>query len=173
MLFERHLARPPVAAFDDLKYLTPNVSGRMDHLRAAILRPQLADLPRQVARWNALYLAVENGLRNTPGLQVIDRHAKESIVGSSIQFLLPEFTADDICALMARCAARGVELKWFGADEPVAFTSRYDSWRYAPQQSLPKTDAILAGLMDMRLPLTFTPADCTLIADIIRDEVMG
>jgi hypothetical protein len=27
----------------------------MDHLRAAILRVQLADLPTQVDRWNALY----------------------------------------------------------------------------------------------------------------------
>jgi hypothetical protein len=42
---------------------------------------------------------------------------------------------------------------------PVAFTSRYDSWRYAPPQSLPKTDAILAGLIDMRLPLTFSTED--------------
>ncbi len=27
--------------------------------------------------------------------------------------------------------ARGVEFKWFGAPEPVAFTSRYEHWRYA------------------------------------------
>jgi len=42
MLFERHLAGPPKEAFAELKYDTPNISGRMDHLRAAILRPQLA-----------------------------------------------------------------------------------------------------------------------------------
>jgi hypothetical protein len=71
------------------------------------------------------------------------------------------------------CAARGVDLKWFGAAEPVAFTSRYDSWRYAPAQRLPKTDALLAGLVDMRLPLTFSVEDATLIAGIIRDEVRG
>jgi hypothetical protein len=76
-------------------------------------------------------------------------------------------------ALLAACAARGVELKWFGAAEPVAFTSRYDSWRYAPPQRLPRTDAILAGLIDMRLPLTFSEADVGLIAEIIRDEVTG
>ena len=64
-----------------------------------------------------------------------------------------------------------MELKWFGAEEPVAFTSRYDSWRYAPPQSLPKTDKVLAGLVDMRLPLTFSDEDATLIASIIRDEV--
>jgi hypothetical protein len=74
---------------------------------------------------------------------------------------------------VAACAARGVELKWFGAAEPVAFTSRYDSWRFAPPQRLPRTDAILAGLVDMRLPLTFCEADCRLITGIIRDEVMS
>ena len=35
---------------------------------------------------------------------------------------------------------RGVELKWFGPEEPVAFTSRYDSWRYLDNiPELPKT----------------------------------
>jgi hypothetical protein len=49
-----------------------------------------------------------------------------------------------------------VELKWFGAGDPVAFTSRYVHWRYAGAQSCPATDRILAGLVDMRLPLTFS-----------------
>ena len=62
MLFERHLAGPPKEAFAQIKYETPNISGRMDHLRAAILRPQLADLDTQVQRWNDRYVAVEDGL---------------------------------------------------------------------------------------------------------------
>ncbi|AHM02558.1 Aminotransferase, DegT/DnrJ/EryC1/StrS family [Roseibacterium elongatum DSM 19469] len=173
MLYPRHTASPPVETFEKVKWATPNVSGRMDHLRAAILRVQLADLPRQVARWNDLYTTVEDGLRNTPGLAVIKRDARESIVGSSIQFRLPGAAPTTIATVLRGCAARGVELKWFGAEEPVAFTSRYDSWRYAPPQSLPRTDAILAGLIDMRLPLTFSVADAGLIAEIIRDEVMA
>jgi dTDP-4-amino-4,6-dideoxygalactose transaminase len=171
MLYPRHTARPPVDTFEKVKWVTPNVSGRMDHLRAAILRVQLADLPAQVARWNALYATLEEGLRNTPGLRVIERHPKESIVGSSIQFLLPDTAPQTIAQILQGCAARGVELKWFGAETPVAFTSRYDSWRYAEAQSLPQTDAILAGLIDMRLPLTFSTDDAALIAEIIRDEV--
>jgi len=171
MLFARHSASPPVDTFENVKYLTPNVSGRMDHLRASILRPQLADLSAQIDRWNALYRTVEEGLRNTPGLQVIERPAAESIVGSSIQWLLPGQSPDSIRGFVAACAARGVELKWFGEAEPKAFTSRYDSWRYAPAQSLPNTDRILAGLIDMRLPLTFSPNDAALIAEIVRDEV--
>ncbi|WP_071673635.1 DegT/DnrJ/EryC1/StrS family aminotransferase [Nioella nitratireducens] len=171
MLYARHRAAPPPEAFEQIKWVTPNVSGRMDNLRAAILRPQLADLPCQIDRWNALYRAVEDGLRNTPGLKVIERPVEESIVGSSIQFLLPAFSEQQIAAVLQACVARGVELKWFGGAEPVAFTSRYDSWRYASPQSLPNTDRILTGLMDMRLPLTFSVEDARVIAQIIREEV--
>ncbi|MEN8891274.1 DegT/DnrJ/EryC1/StrS family aminotransferase [Planktotalea arctica] len=171
MLFERHLAGPPKEAYALIKYETPNISGRMDHLRAAILRPQLADLETQVQRWNDRYRAVEQGLADTPGLTVIKRHAKESYVGSSIQFLLEGWNGEAVNAAIARCAARGVELKWFGGAEPVAFTSRYDSWRYAPSEAMPGTDEILRGIVDMRLPLTFSESDCAQVARIIRAEV--
>ena len=78
----------------------------------------------------------------------------------------------DAC-VSARCAARGVELKWFGAPDPVGFTSRYEHWRYAAPNPLPQTDAVLAGLIDMRLPLTFSLEDAALIARIIRAEVLA
>jgi dTDP-4-amino-4,6-dideoxygalactose transaminase len=171
MLFERHLAGPPKEAFDEVKYTTPNISGRMDNLRAAILRPQIADLPAQCARWNERYHALEKGLRDTPGLTVIERPDKERIVGSSIQFLLLDWAGSAVREVISRCAARGVELKWFGAPEPTAFTSRYDSWRYAPVTPMPASDRVLAGIVDMRVPLTFSLADCDLIARIIRAEV--
>ncbi len=171
MLYERHLAAPARAVFERVKYDTPNVSGRMDNLRAAILRPQLRALDRQVKRWNDRYRMVEAGLRGTPGLTVIERDARETPVGSSIQFLLLDWAPSRVQSVLERCAARGVELKWFGGAEPTGFTSRYDSWRYAPSEPLPASDRILAGLLDMRLPLTFSLEDCALIARIIRTEV--
>ena len=173
MLYERHAAAPPKEAFERVKYDTPNISGRMDNLRAAILRPQLKALDAQVAKWNARYARVEEGLRNCPGLKVIERAPEGRFVGSSIQFLLPGNTPAQIERFVQGCAARGVELKWFGAAEPKAFTSRYDSWRYAPAQRLPQTDRVLAGLIDMRLPLTFSLDDCATIARIIADEAVS
>lgn len=171
MLFERHLAAPDASVFERIKYDIPNISGRMDNLRAAILRPQLRDLETQVQRWNERYRSVESGLRGTPGLQVIERPAAEAYVGSSIQFLLLDWAGDRVQEVLRRCLARGVELKWFGAPEPSAFTSRYDNWHYAPAQSLPKSDRILDGILDMRVPLTFSTRDCAQIARIIRAEV--
>ncbi len=171
MLYERHRAGPPPETFAKIKYETPNVSGRMDNLRAAILRPQLRLLSEQAGKWNARYRVVEAGLRDTPGLRLVDRPEGEGFVASSFQFLLLDWSEDKVREVVARCAARGVELKWFGAPEPVAFTSRYDSWRYAPHAPMPATDRVLAGILDMRLPLTFSLDDCALIARIIRAEV--
>jgi dTDP-4-amino-4,6-dideoxygalactose transaminase len=171
MLYARHRAAPPPEVFDRVKYDTPNISGRMDNLRAAILRPQLRDLAVQAGRWNERYRVVEAGLAETPGLTLVPRPSEEGFVASSFQFLLTDWSPDAVRDVLSRCLARGVELKWFGAAEPVAFTSRYDSWRYAPVPSLPQTDRVLAGLIDMRLPLTFSLDDCALIARIIRAEV--
>lgn len=171
MLYPRHRAAPPAAHFEALKYDTPNVSGRMDNLRAAVLRPQIATLPERVARWNALYRVMEAGLAGVPGLRLVPRPQAEAYVGSSFQFLLPEHGPERIAAFVARLAARGVELKWFGPAEPAGFTSRYDSWKYAPVQRLPRTDRVVAALLDLRLPLTFGEADVAQIARIIASEV--
>ncbi|MEL7177075.1 MAG: aminotransferase class I/II-fold pyridoxal phosphate-dependent enzyme [Pseudomonadota bacterium] len=171
MMYGRHSAAPAPEVFDDIRLETPNISGRMDNLRAAILRPQLRDLPRQCARWNDLYRAVEDGLAQTPGLYLPHRPEAEDYVMSSFQFLLLDWDAVAIRKVIAGCLNRGVELKWFGADDPVAFTSKYDSWRYANPQPMPQTDRVLHGVLDMRLPLTFSVEDCAVIARIIRDEV--
>ncbi|KGM48554.1 DegT/DnrJ/EryC1/StrS family aminotransferase [Pseudooceanicola atlanticus] len=171
MLYDRHLAAPGPEVFEKVKYVTPNVSGRMDNLRAAILRPQLRRLYEQCERWNERYRTVEAGLRDTPGLRIVERPAKERYVGSSIQVLLLDWTDKAVNEVIDRCKARGVELKWFGGAEPSGFTSRYDSWRYAPSDRLPQTDRVLRGIIDMRLPLTFSLEDCALLARIIRAEV--
>ncbi len=110
---------------------------------------------------------------SVPGLRLVERPKQETYVGSSFQFLLPDWSPARVGAFLARTLARGVELKWFGAANPVAFTSRYQHWAYADPQSLPRTDAILAGLIDMRVPLTFSVEDCAQIARIIRAEALA
>ncbi|MEO1677407.1 MAG: DegT/DnrJ/EryC1/StrS family aminotransferase [Pseudomonadota bacterium] len=171
MLYARNGTAPAPDVFATLTHNMPNVSGRMDHLRAAILRPQLARLAENCAAWTARYQAVERGLAGIPGLHLIDRPQAEGFVGSSFQFRLPGWDPAQIEGLVAACAARGVELKWFGADQPKGFTSRYSHWGYADPPVLPQTDRVLAGLLDMRLPLTFSLDDCALIARIIAEEV--
>ena len=171
MLYARHRAAPGPEVFEALKLDVPNVSSRMDNLRAAILRPQIGMLEDRRARWRVLYQGLEAGLAGVPRLRLIPRPQVEDYTGSSFQFLLPGWEPALVAALVAACAARGVELKWFGAAEPQGFTSRYAHWRYAAPEALPQTDCILAGLIDLRLPLTFTPGDVALIGRIIAEEV--
>jgi dTDP-4-amino-4,6-dideoxygalactose transaminase len=170
MLYARHRAAPGPEMFEALKLDVPNVSSRMDNLRAAILRPQIAMLDDRRARWRVLYQGMEAGLAGVPGVKLIPRPQVEDYMGSSFQFLLPGWEPARVAALVAACAERGVELKWFGAADPLGFTSRYAHWRYAAPEALPQTDRVLAGLIDMRLPLTFTPQDVALIARIIAEE---
>ena len=171
MLYARHRAAPGPEVFEALKLDVPNVSSRMDNLRAAILRPQIGMLEDRRARWRVLYQGLEAGLAGVPRLRLIPRPQVEDYTGSSFQFLLPGWEPALVAALVAACAARGVELKWFGAAEPQGFTSRYAHWRYAAPEALPQTDCILSGLIDLRLPLTFTPGDVALIGRIIAEEV--
>ncbi len=167
MLYERHGAAPDASHFTDIRLDTPNCSGRMDNLRAAILRPQLAELDRNIARWNDRYRTLEKALGRSGFFHLPERPKAESYVGSSIQFLLEGISQDYAQAFVAANTALGVELKWFGAEEPVAFTSNHHSWRYLEPQSLPRTDAVQSGLFDMRIPLTFSLVDCAHIAEII------
>jgi dTDP-4-amino-4,6-dideoxygalactose transaminase len=171
MLYARHRAAPAPEVFEALRLDIPNISSRMDNLRAAILRPQIGMLDDRRARWRALYQAMEAGLAGVAGVQLIPRPQHEDYVGSSFQFLLPGWEPARVAALVSGAAARGVELKWFGAADPQGFTSRYAHWRYAAPEPLPQTDRVLAGLIDMRLPLTFVVEDAVQIARIIGDEV--
>ena len=170
MLYARHGAGPSPDAFAEVRLDTPNMSARMDNLRAAVLRPQLRSIEASLDAWNARYDLVASRLERCPALRLPVRPSAERYVGSSIQFLVDGIAPRTARDLIARLADVGIEIKWFGADEPVGFTSSHRSWRYVEAQALPRTDRILAGLFDMRLPLTFSMADCALIADHIVDH---
>lgn len=167
MFYERHGAAPEPAIFSEIRLDTPNFSGRMDNLRAAVLRAQLPRLEDNVARWNERYRTVEARLRTIKGLYLPNRPLQERYVGSSIQFMFPGISAAAASAFVGRCASLGVEINWFGNAEPKGFTSTYKNWRYLDPQALPRTDATMSGLFDMRLPLLFSIADCQHIGDII------
>lgn len=171
MLFERHEAAPPAAVFASIKLETPNCSGRMDNLRAAILRPQLAKLDHNATRWNERYDAFANALTsNRQTINLPTRHPLAFEVPSSIQFSIPRLTDEQNENFLSNCAERGIDLKWFGASEPKAYTSRYDSWQYLQPETMPRTDAVLSRLYDCRLPLTFSVDDCALLGTMIAEE---
>ena len=86
-------------------------------------------------------------------------------VPSSSEFL--ELPILKLSHLLKKNKELGVELKWFGNDDPNGFTSNHKSWKYVSQQQLKISDDILSGLFDLRLPLTFSHEDCTHLSKII------
>jgi len=171
MLYEKHGARPELSVFDDVRLDTPNYSGRMDNLRAAILRAQLPLLDKNIERWNDRYRVMENGMRDHAAVAVVDRPQHEFFVGSSFQFHADGVGPERIPQFITACSKRGVDVKWFGAAEPTAFTSRYDSWKYLGEvDPLPQTLSVLATTCDIRVPLTFSEQDCQDIVEIVVDE---
>jgi dTDP-4-amino-4,6-dideoxygalactose transaminase len=90
MLYGRHLAGRP----ERVRLQTPNCSGRIDNLRAAVLRPQLARLDENCARWNERYHAVSLELANVPDVRLPERPGRNAswrVPSSSIK---PQF---DFC----------------------------------------------------------------------------
>jgi dTDP-4-amino-4,6-dideoxygalactose transaminase len=171
MLYERHGAAPDLETFNDIRLDTPNYSGRMDNLRATLLLAQMPELEQNCKRWNDRYQTLQSRLSASKQILLPHRPEAEYYVGSSLQFRIDSLQAEQVGEFIAGCAARGVELKWFGGAEPQGFTSRYDSWRYIEEkQHLPNTLAILANTFDLRIPLTFSVEDMDIIGDIIIDE---
>ncbi len=173
MLYASHVARPGPEVFERWKYHTPNFSLRMSNLPAALARAQLgAVLKDRCARWNQRYGWLHDALMDAPHIRLPLRPPQEQFVGSSLQFSLVGMDRAQMQAAIAACARSGVHIKWFGADEPVGFTSVWQHWRYFGQaQSLPRAETVLGGLCDLRLPLSLTQTECETIGQIIRRAV--
>ncbi len=172
MLHAQHLSAPPAAVIAAFEEQTPNFSMRMTALAAALLRPQLQDLPRRAARWNAIHDRIGAGLARSQHIRLPARSPKERYSATSVQFSLPGLDEAEIAAVLERCAARGLPVKWFGAARQRGFTSAPRHWRYAGEQGpMAQTHAVLARLCDIRTPLTLTDEDCDLVAGILHEAI--
>lgn len=173
MLYAQHTSAPSHDVFERWRYQTPNFSMRMSNHAAAILRPQLLDMPRRAATWNALYAMLASELQGLPNLVVPARDLREEFVASSIQFAL-HLSESEILSFLAGCDARGLHIKWFGRNEPQGFTSNYTHWHYLRHtQNLPNSLSLMAGLCDMRIALSMTKEDCALVGRIVRAALAG
>ncbi|UFS56630.1 aminotransferase class I/II-fold pyridoxal phosphate-dependent enzyme [Comamonadaceae bacterium M7527] len=168
MLYSQHTRAPSPEVFERWRYKTPNFSLRMSNQAAAMLRPQLADMPRRTQVWNGLYATLAESLAGIPHVVVPARDPRESFVASSIQFTL-DLDTSAILKFLAGCDSRGLHIKWFGRDEPQGFTSNYTHWHYMREpQALPRSLTLMQGLCDMRIALSMTDADCDMIGRIVR-----
>ena len=175
MLYEQHGARPDAEVFERHRFDMPNFSMRMSGLAAALARPQMALLSDRARRWNERYVQLASGIGSIDGITVPARDEREGYVASSIQFTIddPASISGGMEAFTAYALEHGVVIKWFGADDPVGFTSRFDHWKYAPEQSLETTQRVLSGLCDMRIPLAMSSAQADTIVEIVRNALLS
>jgi hypothetical protein len=89
-----------------------------------------------------------------------------------VQFSAVGLDAGEMPAFLAAAKARGLPVKWFGADKQAGFTSAPRHWHYAGEQGdLAATHRVLATLCDIRTPVSLTDAECDLIAEIVREAI--
>ena len=168
--FEHNWKKHPVlqTAFANWQNKLPLYNQRLNVLSAAVIRPQLDELPRRVSqgRRNHDYVAAQ--LNQSPSLYVPAKLPPEERAPDSIQFNLVDMPDDQVAAFIAAAKTAGLNVQVFGqsADNARAFWN----WQFLDDiPDLPKTRAMLMRACDVRLPARLSLQDCDIIAGIILD----
>lgn len=145
----------------------PLYNMRMQNLSAAVIRPQLAEVPRRVAAGRANHDHVAAALNASGLMQVPAPLPPERRAPDSIQFnLLGDWTDAEVLRFEALAKRRGAPVQVFGLSPDNA--RAFWNWRFLPDQpDLPKTRAMLMRACDLRLPARLGPADLDFLADAV------
>ena len=137
---------------------TANFSLRMTNLTAAILRPQIQELPTRIIRFNRHWDMLNCVLSSHPLFEIPERGEQVSPVSSSFQFWLPSFDYAQMEQFSSLCVERGISLAWFGRKQPSGFTSTINHWRYIFDNRPPDVDNVTDA--DTHLAVTLETQRC-------------
>ncbi|MDF2142219.1 aminotransferase class I/II-fold pyridoxal phosphate-dependent enzyme [Paenirhodobacter sp. CAU 1674] len=145
----------------------PLYNTRMQNLSAAVIRPQIAEVPRRVADGRANHDYVAEILNTSPWLDVPPPLAPETRAPDSLQFnLVGEWSDAEALRLQDEAKARGVGVQVFGLSKDNA--RAYWNWQFLGDiPELPKTRAMLMRACDTRLPARLKKPDLDFIAHAI------
>jgi dTDP-4-amino-4,6-dideoxygalactose transaminase len=145
----------------------PLYNTRMQNLSAAVIRPQIAEVPRRVADGRANHDYVAEILNTSPWLDVPPPLAPETRAPDSLQFnLVGEWSDAEALRLQDEAKARGVSVQVFGLSQDNA--RAYWNWQFLGDiPELPKTRAMLMRACDTRLPARLKKPDLDFIAHAI------
>lgn len=164
MLYEQHKARPPIEVFEKWKTMTPNYSLRLNELTSAILIPQLDELEAKNIRWREIHDILQTGINMIDGVRAIHRNKAVVSAPTSFQFIIDSL--EKIPPFIQSAKDHGLNIKWFGADQPIGFTSNSKHWGYLSHSS--SIHPSLQRLCDVRIPVTLTDEECHSLLKIIR-----
>ena len=144
----------------------PLYNTRLSNLSAAIIRPQIDEVPRRVrdGRRNHDYTA--DILNSSPWITVPDPLGPEQRAPDSIQFNLVGMNDAETAAFADIAAANGVKVQIFGltTDNARAFWN----WKFLGDlPELPMTRTMLKRACDTRLPARLQKSDLDFIADAL------
>ncbi|MGD9918992.1 MAG: DegT/DnrJ/EryC1/StrS family aminotransferase [Paenirhodobacter sp.] len=145
----------------------PLYNTRMQNLSAAVIRPQLAEVPRRVRDGLRNHDYVAAKLNASPWLDVPPALGPEERAPDSLQFNLKgDWTDAEARQLQDEAKARGVGVQVFGLSPDNA--RAFWNWQFlGDQPDLPKTRAMLMRACDTRLPARLTQPELDFIADAI------
>ncbi len=151
-------------AFARYQNALPLYNMRMNNLSAAIIRPQLAEIPRRVRDGRANHDYVAAALSASPHIEVPAPLPGEERAPDSIQFNLVDFSPDEARQLMSVSAALGTPVSVFGLHRDNA--RAFWNWNFIGNiPNLPKTRAMLMKACDMRLPARLRQSELDIIIE--------
>ncbi|MBR9841993.1 MAG: aminotransferase class I/II-fold pyridoxal phosphate-dependent enzyme [Rhodobacteraceae bacterium] len=148
---------------------------RLNNMSAAMIRPQLLEVPRRVRDGRANHDYVAGLLNASAWLSVPEKLAPEARAPDSIQFNLVGMDDDQVLAFQEAANARGVKVQVFGrsTDNARAFWN----WQFIKDlPELPQTRAMLMNACDVRLPARLNKDELDIIAGALTgaaQEVMA
>jgi len=166
--YEHNWKKHPVLqeAFGRWQNRLPLYNLRMNNLSAAVIRPQLAEIPRRVRDGRAGHDRVAARLNASPWMDVPGKLAPEERAPDSIQFNLVNMDEAERLAFAHEAALRGVKVQIFGLSEDNA--RAFWNWQFLPEMpDLPQTREMLMRACDVRLPARLTREELDLIAEAL------
>jgi dTDP-4-amino-4,6-dideoxygalactose transaminase len=175
--YEQQLQRHTEPSLPTISDLTlPIFSFRMDEIRGAMGRHQLAGLEKRVATFQENYRYVASQLSGLAPIRVRQPVAESAFLGESLIFRIPDATAEQVSWFVQALIAEGIGARGLG-DDTRPNNRCFWNWRFAfpevsPEESIERyrrSATFLKETIDVPLSITLEEADCDdLVAAITK-----
>jgi dTDP-4-amino-4,6-dideoxygalactose transaminase len=153
-------------AFARWQNALPLYNLRLSNLSAAVIRPQLAEIPQRVLTGRRNHDHVAKAISLSPWISVPEKLPPEERAPDSLQFNLDGMTDAQVADYAETAAAMGVKVQVFGLSHDNA--RAFWNWRFmGDMPELPETRAMLSRACDTRLPARLSLQDCDAVAAVL------